>query len=241
MDGSGKDLSRRGRLKGYELEYFANEPGFDPQTFPGEAERLADVQSDYASNFHTIYMGGKGMGYGYVDEIASILSRARDRHDWEYAAIYVDSIDWLVGNHMASKVRAARVNRGSTTMEAVPLLRSKVGERFGASVWVTNQLAGAKLKRPSTTEFTHSDAGDTKDWARALDWHFALGNLDADSNTVIHCSKARRSGSRGLTQPIGLRGAMGRFISIADDYSIDNGSIIRRDIREIVLPSRAGR
>jgi hypothetical protein len=236
MDGTGNNLSRRGQLKPYELKYFAGEPGFDPGTFPGEAERLAEAQAKYASNFHTIYMCNKCIWYGYVDEIAAILSRARDRHGWEYAAIYVDSIDWLVGNHMAAQGLAARDHKRATIMEAVPLLRSKLGERFGASVWVTNQLAGAHLKRGSTTEFSHSDAGDSKDWGRALDTHLAFGTLDRDDNTVLHISKARRSGTRGMTHVVGLRGAMGQFVSLAKDYVIENGTIIRRDIDEIVVP-----
>jgi hypothetical protein len=97
-------------------------------------------------------------------------------------------------------------------MEAVPQPRRKVGKRFKSVVWITNQLAGANLERPSTTEFGHSEAGDSKDRARALDWHFALGNLNIDSNTVIHCSKARRSGTRWMSHLVGLRGAMGQFI-----------------------------
>jgi hypothetical protein len=165
----------------------------------------------------------------------------RDCHGWEFASVYVDSIDWLMGNHMAAMGLAARDHKRATIMEAVPLLRSKVGERVGACVWVTNQLAGAHLKRGSTAEFGHSEAGDSKDWGRALDNHLGLGNLDADDNTVLHISKARRSGTRGMTHVVGLRGAMGRFISLVDDYTIVNGIIVRRDIEEIVVLVPAAR
>jgi hypothetical protein len=241
MDATASTLSRRGHLKDYERKYFAGKEGFDPQTWSGEFERMEEAQAQFNVNFHMIYMGAKGRGDGYVDEIAAILSRAQDRHGWEFAAVYIDSIDWMVGNHLSAKGLTPGDHKRGSIMEAVPQLRRKVGERFNSVVWISNQLAGAHLKRPSTAEFGHSEAGDSKDWARALDWHFALGNLNADSNTILHCSKARRSGSRGMTHLVGLRGAMGQFISIAEDYTIQGGMIIRKDIDEIVVPVPSAR
>jgi hypothetical protein len=97
------------------------------------------------------------------------------------------------------------------------------------------------VKRGSTTEFGPSDAGDSKDWGRGLDTHGAFATLDHQDNTILHISKARRSGTRGTNHIVGLRGAMGQFVSLADEYTIVGGVIVRRDIDEIVVPVPSAR
>jgi hypothetical protein len=236
MDRYGKSLSRRGHLKDYELKLFGTKPGFDPATFPGEYQRMKTAQAEYYLNFHTIYMGGDGRGDGFVEEIVAQLGRAQDRHGWEYGAIYIDSLDWLVGNYMAAQGMNSRDHKRGVILDALPRIRRKIGERFGAVVWVTNQLAGANLLRPSTTKFDHSQAGDSKDWGRPLDWAWNLGNLDPDSNTVLHCSKARRAGKCGVSHIVGLRGEFGRFVSLDSTHTMSHSRFVARDFGDTFVP-----
>jgi hypothetical protein len=129
------------------------------------------AQAQFNVNLRMIYTGAKGLGNGFINEVVNQLVRARDRHGCTYGAMDIDSLDWLVGNHVAAQNLNTHDHKRGVILEALPQFRRRIGARFGVPVWITNQLAWANLVWPSTTGFDHSQGGDSKDWGRPLDNH----------------------------------------------------------------------
>jgi hypothetical protein len=220
-------LSTRGRLKPYELAMVGDK---DPKTFPGERERIERTMRILDGFHQVVDMQEPGMGLGGVPELVAIVERAIDEGITP-GAILIDSIDLLVRRKLeADGVRDIDRAVQLGVIMAGDALRRDVAQRFGADVWVTNQLAAAKTGRSATASLHHSDAAGSKGWANQFDFTLILGTLEPETKiTRLQVSKARRGGQDGQHRIIRLQGVYARWQDCHDDYTIHNGAFVSKE------------
>jgi hypothetical protein len=236
------------KLKPYELQEAVQGGKKLAGTLRGEYERLMAVWAGY-DNYSMVDLVGDDRGSGYVDEIATIVEKSlREKPQYKRVSlVIVDSIDIVVENYLAAQNLDPAKNMTYALRGVARLLRRKVSTRFDTPVLITNQIAGAQLKKSATQRMSHSDAGLSKDWAQGLDFCLNLGNTekkkasdaeddkDACAVGLLSCSKARRAGTGGWARLIRLKGDFGYWEDCSNDFTIQQGQIV--PVRDVALTS----
>lgn len=225
------NLSRTGHLKQYERDYCKKHQK-DEATYPGEYERFHAAVAEL-TNIRFLCMDQGGLGTGGAEEVAAQIARKQEKDGILPGCVLVDSLDLLVENYLAAhgNYRGDLATATRLSLDSfVHRLRRQVAVRFDIPVWMTNQLAGANLKKSSGVMLSHADALGSKTWAKGLDFHFAIGLLDEHFATNCHCSKARRTGDLGKHKCVRLVGEFGHWRCIDDGYVIHNNVIVAKDV-----------
>jgi hypothetical protein len=216
-------LSTTGNLKPYELALCGDQ---DPATFPGERERIERAMRQLEPHQRIFDMQSDGRGNGGVPEIVQLIEREID-NGHRPGVVLIDSINLLLGRNLSAQGRDLQRETPTAMALAVEDIRREVGVRFGADVWVTNQVAGAMTKRSPGAGLHHSDAAGAKLWAQATDFCWAIGALDNtnDKAARFDLSKARRGGCDGQHIVARLNGKFARWEDCSDKLTIYNGAI----------------
>jgi hypothetical protein len=203
-----------------------------PGAFPSEYDRYRAGIAELDVNYRCFDMLEPGMGSGGVDEIVALVAADIAASGQQPGAVFIDSIDLLARNWISAQP-GGDIQRQMPSL--VPLMvtqiRKKVGVAFGCTVFISNQLAGADLGKRSTAKLDHSNAGGSKNWGTALDYHLLLGS-PTDYVSVLTCTKARRS-EVGKDVLIKLDGQFGRWLDASDEYTRVNGNIVPRNVGEV--------
>ncbi len=227
------------QLRRYPSEYdhiLAKEKGKSPEEFPCEYDRYRAV-IETLINYSYYDMTQPGCGDGGVDEICGKIAQFVELTGRRPGLVVVDSIDLLTENWLRSQHGAVDVKQlvPSEIPAVVHRLRKQIGVAYGCTVLVTNQLAGADLKKSSGARLDHSNAGNSKSWGKGLDGHWVLGKPTLDDFvSMFLCTKDRHGGNVGKYAMIRLDGLFGRWLDASDDFILHNGEITRKSIIDAV-------
>lgn len=213
---------------GYDAE-LARAAGIPLDRFPTEYERYHAAIAQFV-NYRYIDMTEPGLGEGGVDEICAIVARDIEDTGQHPGLVVVDSIDLLVANWLAATYNPDKAQQllASTIPMVVHALRRRLNKHFQCASVVTNQLAGAELGKRAGARLSHANAGGSKSWGKALDYHWILGQQNEDKVAMFDCTKSRRSEHVGQYALLRLDGAFGRWVDVSDQFTVHNDAICSR-------------
>lgn len=178
-------------------------------------------------------------GYGYIDEIASYLSRLQDQLQVGFRSVYLDYAGLLIERHMEG------IGQANNDRVFRSLLRSfgdqfkrKISERFQTTSWLLHQLKGEMGTANPTKLMHHSDAAESKDFAVNMAVCGCLGTADPQTGCRrLNWSKVRyRAGERIMPSMLRVHEQFALMEDVSSLYTIDesgNQFVTREDMREI--------
>jgi hypothetical protein len=238
-------LSRKGKLRDYELAMYRNDGKENYQELPGEYERYLAAKADLNLSMRIMDMRSGRRGAGWIDELAAFLRRYQDQHDVEFGMIAIDYVNAMCRRHIKGigkdVDRYLRHYAHETPLEA----EEKLATPFQCPVWLAQQFNSEANKRSPTAKMSIADASEANTFGENLVFCVAFGTLDPKTSALqVHYVKSRRRGVQGRTGIVKLEGDMGRIVSADHLYVVENDQIISKSIKTHfegdTAPSAAG-
>lgn len=180
----------------------------------------------------------RGLGAGYVDEIAREISVVCRRLNAYPALVWIDYAGFAVNNYIAAG-HADQADRRELLKDFPGRARRQIGAQFGCPVWVNHQLAAAANGWPAWKPMHHTDSEGSKGIGENADFCFCIGNrttTDPKDLVVVNCTKHRRY--KPLSpRVLRIEGHLNRVVDTDDAYEIDLGTreIVARADRDRVV------
>ncbi len=207
--------------------------------FPSEYVRYHTARRLFSQNYVMVDMVQDGRGEGGVEEIVGIISRAIERRGAPAGLVIIDSIDLLVDNMLDASGISESDRRGviaTTIPRIVHKIRRKIAVRFGVPVFITNQVAGADIKK-SADKLSAANAQGARGWSKGLDTHIVLDEARRDNGVqMVVCTKSRRGSASRHNYRFLLRRdpqfALHHDVSAL--YSVVGGEIVSQAIADSI-------
>lgn len=203
-------FSRKGRLAPHELTR-------SPEGAPGELERKQacwEYLNRYTAvpDFSGSVTGGRRLGWGGIDEIASVLRVVRREGKMALGLVIIDGV--LTGCRRELETRGMDPSRELTGALAryVSRIRNEIAVPFGCVVWVVHHLKGQVCKKPPSYMPSHREAEWCRSFADAADFAFCLGNQDHATSTCLLGATKTRSGEARAPMRCRIEGEFRRIV-----------------------------
>ena len=224
---TGKDyslFSQAGNLKAYEQRKFAADLR-NGQPVRGELERCQYAQHILNHCWRPVDMTGAdpdhpGRGTGLVDEVAAIVRQeltvlGREGRPAHVDIVLVDYVLACIERHTDDSDALRHMIRNFPMQ-----MKHKVAIPFDCPAWSMHQLDTKAQALPPGKMPNKTDASEGRAFAERLDFLFAIGNVNRDSQAAFGALKVRR------TQPkppivVELDGDNANVVDRRAEYTID--------------------
>lgn len=246
---------RRAKLEEFESWDQLTQPGdldaYELKMQAGQEDKLSEIER-YQLNapimrecLRVLDISGSdefpGAGYGYIPEISAYLSR----YDRPIRSVFIDYAGLVCMRHMEKN--------GWTDKDAYRRLlqnfgdqgRKEISERYSCTTWVAHQLRGEAGSFSPTKLMTHSDAGESKDFAVNMAVCMCLGTEDKKTGCrLLNVSKVRyRPGAQVQPVTLKIHDDFAVMQDVTSDYMLDpaaNKILTREEAKHVMGLEQVG-
>jgi len=201
----------------------------------GEQERAKTTMA--MINEHLIVLdmtghgeGNRGVGSGYVEEIARRIKwelRKRKVDNATIDAVVIDYAGVMAKRHLVTSDKDE--NHLRHLIGGAPLrAKTLIADYYDCPVWIMHQLDKKGNEKTAGADMHYTLAAEAKNFAENLDFCFVVGALTPGGICVIHSTKHRRT--RAMKQQVlRLYGEIHRIV-VADDMVLKNQKIVAKSV-----------